>query len=103
MTDSCRTPDVFTLFSSFNRSKFEGKENEYWAKAEWPVEQIRALANWAIQDAEKVTNQKGEECVVVAQKKDGTRTSQAGNEYFLGVTSDVKATQAQPAAADLPF
>ena len=102
MTDSNRTPDVFTLFSSFNRSKFEGKENEYWAKAEWPVEQIRALANWAIQDAEKVTNQKGEECVVVAQKL-LPRTSQAGNEYFLGVTSDVKATQAQPAPADLPF
>lgn len=33
-------PDKFTLFSNVNQSKIEGKENEMWAKAEWPLDQI---------------------------------------------------------------
>ena len=82
-------PDIFTLFSNFNKSKIEGKEGEYWAKAEWPVEQIKAFANWAVCDAEKVTNQKGEECVVVQQKL-LPRTSSKGNAYLMGITSDPK-------------
>ena len=36
-------PNAFTLFSNLNKSKIEGKENEYWAKSEWPIEQINAL------------------------------------------------------------
>ena len=105
MAESNRTPDKFTLFSTFNRSKFEGKENEYWSKAEWPVEQIKAFATWAVKDAEKVQNQRGEECVVVAQKL-MPRTSAAGNPYLLGVTSDPKAkadAPAQDSSSDLPF
>ena len=79
-------PDIFTLFSNFNQSKIEGKEGEYWAKAEWPVEQIKALPS-AVNDAEKVENQKGEECVVVQQKL-LPRQSKAGNPYLMGITSD---------------
>lgn len=90
-------PDAFTLFSTFNRSKIEGKEEEFWAKAEWPIEQIAALHEWAVTKAEQVENQKGEMCVVVAQKL-LPRTSKSGNEYLLGVTSNPKQ---QIAATDL--
>ena len=83
-------PDAFTLFSTFNKSKIEGKENEYWSKAEWPLEQINALHAWANSpDALLTTNQKGESCVTVQQKL-MPRTSAAGNAYLLGVTSNPK-------------
>jgi hypothetical protein len=78
----------FTLFSTFNRSKIEGKTDEFWAKSEWPIEQINALYAWANSEAALITtNQKGEACVTVSQKL-LPRTSKAGNEYLLGVTSD---------------
>ena len=81
-------PNAFTLFSSLNKSKIEGKENEYWAKSEWPIEQINALHAWANSDKALITtNQKGEPCVTVSQKL-LPRTSQAGNDYYLGVISD---------------
>ena len=83
-------PDIFTMFSNFNKSKIEGKEGEYWAKAEWPVEQIKAFAKWAVNDAKKVENMKGEECVVVAQKLLPRTAKESGNEFFLCVTSDPK-------------
>ena len=92
-------PDIFTLFSNFNKSKIEGKEDEYWAKAEWPVEQIKAFAKWAVNDAEKVENQKGEECVVVQQKL-LPRQSKAGNPYLMGITSDPKPKKEDKAAWD---
>lgn len=82
-------PDAFTLFTTFNKSKIEGKTDEYWAKSEWPIEQIAALHEWAVTKAEQVQNQKGETCVVVAQKL-LPRTSVAGNDYLLGVTSNPK-------------
>lgn len=83
-------PDAFTLFSTFNRSKIEGKENEFWAKAEWPLEQINALYAWANSpDALLTNNDKGEPCITVSQKL-LPRTSKAGNEYLLGVTSNPK-------------
>ena len=85
--------DKFTLYSSFNRSKFEGKENEYWAKAEWPLDQILAFANWATNEAEKVTNQRGETCVVVSQKLLPRTAKNSGNEYLMGITSDPKPSQ----------
>ena len=91
-------PDIFTMFSNFNQSKIEGKEGEYWAKAEWPVEQIKAFAKWAVNDAKKVENQKGEECVVVAQKL-LPRESKAGNPYLLCVTSDPKPKKEEDKAA----
>ena len=88
MTDFA--PDAFTLFSTFNKSKIEGKENEYWSKSEWPLEQINALHAWANSpDALLTTNQKGESCVTVQQKL-MPRTSAAGNAYLLGVTSNPK-------------
>ena len=105
MAESNFAPDKFTLFSNFNRSKFEGKENEYWSKAEWPVEQIKAFATWAVQEADKVQNQRGEECVVVAQKL-LPRTSPAGNDFFKCVTTDPKAKSDAPAQSNdtgLPF
>ncbi len=86
-------PDKFTLFSNVNRSKIEGKENEMWAKAEWPLDQILALANWATNEAEKVTNQRGEQCVVVNQKFLPKVAQNSGNQYFLGIISDPKPKQ----------
>ena len=86
-------PDKFTLFSNVNHSKIEGKENELWAKAEWPVDQIMALANWATNEAEKVTNQRGEQCVVVNQKFLPKVAQNSGNQYFLGIISDPKPKQ----------
>lgn len=81
-------PNAFTLFSTFNKSKIEGKENEFWAKSEWPLEQINALHAWANSDKAVISNnQKGEPCVTVNQKL-LPRTSAAGNDYLLGVTSD---------------
>jgi hypothetical protein len=90
--------NAFTLFSTFNTSKDiydkagnlvrEAKPGEYWAKSEWPIEQINALYAWANSEAALITtNQKGEACVTVSQKL-LPRTSKAGNEYLLGVTSD---------------
>ncbi len=80
--------NAFVLFSTFNRSKFAGKEQEFWSKAEWPIEQINALYAWANSEAAVITtNQKGEACVTVSQKL-LPRTSKAGNDYLLGVTSD---------------
>ena len=86
-------PDKFTLFSNVNHSKIEGKENEMWAKAEWPIDQILALANWATNEAEKVTNQRGEQCVVVSQKLLPRTAKNSGNEYLMGITSDPKPSQ----------
>ena len=86
-------PDKFTLFSNVNHSKIEGKENEMWAKAEWPLDQILALANWATNEAEKVTNQRGEQCVVVSQKLLPRTAKNSGNEYLMGITSDPKPSQ----------
>ena len=86
-------PDKFVLYSSFNRSKFDGKENEYWAKGEWPLDQILALANWATNEAEKITNIRGEQCVVVSQKLLPRIAKDSGNAYLMGVTSDPKPMQ----------
>lgn len=83
-------PDAFTLFSTFNKSKIEGKEDEHWAKSEWPLDQINALHAWANSTEAVITmNDKGEPCVTVAQKL-LPRTSKAGNNYLLGVTSNPK-------------
>lgn len=94
MTASYSGPkDKFTLFSNVNRSKIEGKENEMWAKAEWPLDQIMALANWATNEAPKIENQRGEQCVVVQQKFLPKVAQNSGNQYFLGIISDPKPTK----------
>ena len=33
----------FVLFSNLNKSKQEDSKEDYWAKSEWPIEQIAAL------------------------------------------------------------
>lgn len=87
--------DAFAFFSTFNRSKIEGKENEYWAKSEWPLDQIKELYKWATDPATPISeNQKGEKCVTVNQKL-LPRNSKNGNPYLLGVTSGKK--------EDMPF
>ena len=85
---------MFTLFSNCNKSKIEYKEGEYWAKAEWPIEQIQKLHEWAVTQAEQVENQRGEMCVVVAQKL-LPRTSKTGNDYLLSVIKDPAPAQGQ--------
>lgn len=95
MTASYSGPqDKFTLFSNINHSKLEGKEGEMWSKSEWPLDQILALANWATNEAEKVENQRGEQCVVVQQKFLPKVGQYSGNQYFLGIISDPKPKQA---------
>ena len=61
-----------------------------WAKAEWPLDQIMALANWATNEAEKIENRRGETCVVVQQKFLPKIAEASGNQYFLGIISDPK-------------
>jgi hypothetical protein len=94
MTSSYSGPqDKFTLFSNVLHSNLEGKEGQMWAKAEWPIDQILAFANWATNEAEKVQNQKGEQCVVVQQKFLPKVAQASGNPYFLGIISDPKPRQ----------
>jgi len=96
MTSSYSGPqDKFTLFSNVLHSNLEGKEGQMWAKAEWPIDQILAFANWATNEAEKVQNQKGEQCVVVQQKFLPKIAQASGNPYFLGIISDPKPRQQQ--------
>jgi len=91
MTTSYSGPqDKFTLFSNVNHSKVEGKEGQMWSKSEWPLDQILALANWATNEAEKVENKRGEQCVVVQQKFLPKIAQNSGNQYFLGIISDPK-------------
>ena len=83
--------DAFTFFSNFNRSKIQGKEDEYWAKAEWPIEQIKALYQFATDPTTKTRqNNQGEECVVVNQKLLPRIAKASGNPYLLGITSAKK-------------
>lgn len=94
MTASYSGPqDKFTLFSNVNHSKIEGKEGQMWAKAEWPLKEILALADWATNEAQKVENQRGEQCVVVQQKFLPKVAQNSGNQYFLGIISDPKPTK----------
>ena len=61
-----------------------------WAKAEWPIDQIMALANWASNEAEQIQNNRGQTCVVVQQKFLPKIAEASGNQYFLGIISDPK-------------
>jgi len=91
MTNSYDGPQAkFTLFSNINHSKIEGKEGQMWAKAEWPIDQIMALANWASNEAEQIQNNRGQTCVVVQQKFLPKIAEASGNQYFLGIISDPK-------------
>jgi hypothetical protein len=93
--------DEFTLFSHLNKSKDEKSKEDYWAKAEWPIDQIAALHEWAVTKATQVQNQKGDTCVEVAMKL-LPRTSKAGNDYYLAVVSDPRTKQEEQAAAEDP-
>ena len=86
--------DKFTLFSNINKSNIAGKEDEMWALSEWPVSQIMALAEWATNEANKVTNYKGEECVLISQKLLPRTSQKSGNQYYLGIISDAKPKRA---------
>ena len=98
-------PDQFTLWSNFNKSKIEGKENEFWAKSDWPVDQIVALYKWAVDPSTaKTTNDRGDECVVVSQKLMPRYSKADGTPFLLGVTKDGKppeATSAKPSLSSL--
>lgn len=91
-------PDKFTLFLNLNESRIKGKEETFWAKGQWPVDQIIALANWATNEAEKVENYKGEQCVEIAQKLMPRTAKTSGNQFYLGIISDQK-PPADPAPA----
>jgi hypothetical protein len=94
--------DKFTLFSNFNKSKIQGKEDEYWAKAEWPISEIRALYEYATDPStKKRPNQRGEECVIVSQKLLPRIAKGSGNSYLMGVTSDQK--ELNNSSQKLPF
>ena len=84
----------FVLFSNLNKSKDEKSADDYWAKAEWPIDQIAALHEWAVTNATQVQNQKGDTCVEVSMKL-LPRRSKAGNDYYLAVVSDPRPRPAQ--------
>ena len=92
--------DKFTFFSNFNKSKLPGKEDEYWAKAEWPISEIQALYEWATDPGTRTRlNTRGDQCVVVNQKLLPRIAKESGNPYLMGITSDQKEERRQ----DLPF
>ena len=91
----------FTLFANLNKSKQEDSKEDYWARTEWPIDQIAALHEWAVSKAVQVQNQKGDTCVEVAMKL-LPRTSKAGNDYYLAVVSDPRTKQEEQAAAEDP-
>ena len=94
-------PNKFTLFANLNKSKQEDSKEDYWARSEWPIEQIAALHQWAVTEATQVQNQKGDTCVEVVMKL-LPRTSKKGNDYYLAVVSDPRTKQEEQAAADDP-
>ena len=91
----------FVLFSNLNKSKQEDSKEDYWARAEWSLEEIHKLHEWAWNKAARVQNQKGDECVEVAMKL-LPRVSKKGNDYYLAVVSDPRTKQEEQAAADDP-
>ena len=93
--------DKFTLFSYLNKSKQEDSKDDYWARAEWSLDEIHKLHEWAWNEAARVQNTKGEECVEVSMKL-YPRKSGAGNDYYLAVVSDPRAKQEEQAAAEDP-
>lgn len=90
----------FVLFANLNRSQEDSKD-DYWAKAQWPIDQIAALYDHALQGGNQVRNQKGEACLEVSMKL-LPRTSQAGNAYYLAVISDPKPRPATD-SSNMPF
>jgi len=82
--------NAFTLWANCNKDK--KTDGAYWASAEVPVEELRKLSAW-IENAEKVQNQKGDECVKMRVSL-RPRTSKAGNDYLLMAISDEKPRQA---------
>ena len=93
-------PDKFTFFSNFNRSKIEGKTDEYWAKAEWPIAEIQKLYEYATDPGTRTRlSTRGEPCIVVNQKLLPRIAKESGNPYLMGITSDQKEEKRE----DLPF
>ena len=78
--------DAFVLYTNFNRSKIEGKTDEFWSKSEWSKEEIEKLYKWS-KEAPTVKNNRGDDCVVVNQKLLPRTAKTSGNPYLLGVTS----------------
>ena len=77
---------AFTFFSYLNRSKPEDK-SDYWAKSEWPIEEIIKLYEWATDPGTKTMRDKrGQECVVITQNFYPKTSTESGNAYYLGVT-----------------
>jgi hypothetical protein len=78
---------AFTFFFNCNKSKIEESKEDYWSKAQIPLDQINELFQWANDRAEPVTNQRGEKCVEISMKL-YPRTSANGNDYYLAVIQD---------------
>ena len=91
----------FVLFSNLNKSKDDKSAVDYWARAEWPIDQIAALHEWAVTKATQVQNQKGDTCVEVSMKL-LPRISKKGNDYYLAVVSDPRTKQEEQATAEDP-
>ena len=93
-------PDKFTFFSNLNRSKIEGKTNEYWAKSEWPISEIKKLYEYATDPGTRTRlNTRGESCIVVNQKLLPRIAKESGNEYLMLITKD----QREERKENLPF
>ena len=94
--------DKFTFFSNFNRSKIAGRQDEYWAAAEWPIEQIKKLYQYATDPATRTRmNTRGETCIVVDQKLLPRIAKESGNSYLMGITCDQK--ERNQSKENLPF
>ena len=88
-------PDAFTLWGNFNKNK--NKDGHYWSQLEVPLDELRALFEWA-KTADRTQNRKGQDCVSIRANL-MPRTTETGNDYFLMAMSDAKPKP----AGDIPF
>ena len=91
--------DAFTLFSNLNRSKPDDKA-DYWAKSEWPIEEIKKLYMYATDPNTKIVKGiRGDECIVVTQNLYPMTSKESGNAYYLSVVREAKEKKSE----GLPF
>ena len=95
-----RTPDAFTIWGNFNKD--QKKDGHYWAAMEVPLDELRKLVEWA-KTADRVQNQKGEDCVKLRANLMPRTAKESGNSYLKMALSDAKPRPAEVANDNVPF
>tara|TARA_B100001778_G_scaffold319498_1_gene309041 strand:+ start:112 stop:399 length:288 start_codon:yes stop_codon:yes gene_type:complete len=80
-------PDAFNIWGNFNKD--QKKDGHYWAAMEVPLDELRKLVEWA-KTADRVQNQKGDDCVKLRANLMPRTAKESGNDYLLMALSDAK-------------